>query len=713
MKDLLKNKATKLAAWTVSAAAFLSVLALPIGLIEPAGNSGESGNRLTLGTIIGNALMPAAHAGRPEVSIYPSLAQIKGPAGEYDGPIDAQVMLGDIYSKNLARKVDGLKSYEHPKRMGNHFKAELFESAQRNRIEAYFWYSLAAAHLTFHELVTTIDQNSQPLTGTDKAYADYAWDRMQSLKKSSWRNKIVGPSFWTAEKLFVDVYRKGDARAHYLMAKFYKGVDTDFVVRSNYDAYVWMMAAEMRGYLDAEVQAEAYQSEIMYSQELLAELAAQRIVAFSMAVAANRSSNFGSAIVPSRGNVTASGSTFTQATPAPRRLGQNDGPQQVNWGSDFQSSRRGQGVGNVSIDLPPGVDTHHSSRSAFDIGNGHLAAGNIKDAKTYFEYAMAREPYSRSAVDASRQLQALTMTCSMKDDRVARMSSSGSRDRVHDIPWNRLQMALKALGYYTTYVDGKPGQETRRAIRDFQRGELNVDDTGYLTTDQRVELICLAAQDVRDAESQIQLGIMYARGIGLNCNTAAAHAWFQKAADQGHPTALYNLGLMYMEGFYDRHAPGSYPYSSEENPTPPRRVIDPDISKYFFSEAQDRGHPGAAKKISMIDSGSINKLMAERGVVGCIDYEAEVALEHYEAEIAGLSTSVGNTTQGTCDALKDLKVSQQGLSEKVKSLWKEIGKYDEHMGQSERSVNRKSIAQVREILKNTTKELDAKLSSCS
>lgn len=105
--------------------------------------------------------------------------------------------------------------------------------------------------------------------------------------------------------------------------------------------------------------------------------------------------------------------------------------------------------------------------------------------------------------------------------------------------------------------------------------------------------------------------------------------------------------------------------------------------------------------------------MAERGVVGCIDYEAEVALEQYENEISSLSTTVGNTTQGTCDALKDLKGSQKDLSAKVKSLWKEIGKYDEHMGQSERNVDRKSIAQVREILKNTTKELDAKLSSCT
>lgn len=707
MRDLLKNKAMKPMARSVAAVVCLGVLAMPVG------NSSKSENQTTVGTIISARLQPAAHAGRPEVSIYPSIAQIKRPAGEYDGPIDAQVMLGDIYSKNLARKVDGLKIYEHPQRMANHFKAELYDSAQRNRIEAYFWYSLAAAHLTFHELVSDIDPNSKPLVGTDKAYADYAWDRMQSLKKSSWRNKIVGPSFWTAEKLFVDVYRKGGPRAHYLMAKFYKGIDTDFVVRSNYDAYVWMMAAEMRGHLDSEVQASGYQSEIMYSQELLAELAAQRIVAYSMAVAANRSSDFGSAIMPSQGGTTSTSPTFSQTTPAPRRLGQNKGPQQVNWGSDFQSNRLGQGSGNVSMDLPPGVDTHHSSRSAFDIGNGHLAAGNIKDAKIFFEYAMAREPYSRSAVDASRQLQALTMTCSMKDDRVSRMSSGGNRDRVHDIPWNRLQMALKALGYYTKYVDGKPGQETRRAIRDFQRGELNVDDTGYLTTDQRVELICLAAQDVRDAESQIQLGIMYARGIGLNCNTAAAHAWFQKAADQGHPTALYNLGLMYMEGFYDRHAPGSYPYSSEENPTPPRRVIDPDIAKFFFSEARDRGHPGATKKISKIDSGGINTLMAERGVVGCIDYEAEVALEQYENEISSLSTTVGNTTQGTCDALKDLKVSQKGLSAKVKSLWKEIGKYDEHMGQSERNVDRKSIAQVREILKNTTKELDAKLSSCT
>lgn len=712
MKHLLKSKAMKPMARTAIAVMCLSILALPAGK-SSVGRSSESGNRTTIGALISDALVPTAHAGRPEVSIYPSLAQIKAPAGEYDGPIDAQVMLGDIYSNNLARKVDGLKSYEHPKRMANHFKAELFDSNQRNRIEAYFWYSLAAAHLTFHELVVNIDPSSKPLTGTDKAYADYAWDRMQALKKSSWRNKIVGPSFWTAEKLFVDVYRKGGPRAHYLMAKFYKGIDTDFVVRSNYDAYVWMMAAEMLGHLDAEVQAESYQSEIMYSQELLAELAAQRIVAYSMAVAANRSSDFGSALIPSQGNVKPSNSTFTQTTPAPRRLGQNNGPQSVNWGSDFQSARIGQNSGNATIDLPPGVDTHHSSRSAFDMGNGYLAAGNIKDAKTYFEYAIAREPYSRSAVDASRQLQALTMSCSMRDDRVARMSSGGSRDRVHDIPWNRLQMALKALGYYTAYVDGKPGQDTRRAIRDFQRGELNVDDTGYLTTDQRVELICLAAQDVRDAESQIQLGIMYARGIGLNCNTAAAHAWFQKAADQGHPTALYNLGLMYMEGFYDRHAPGSYPYSSEENPIPPRRVIDPDIARYFFSEAQGKGHPGAAKKISRIDSGNTNTLMAERGVVGCIDYEAEVALEQYEKEISALSTSVGNTTQGTCDALKGLKASQQGLSAKVKGLWKEIGKYDENLGQSERNVDRKPISQVREILKNTTKELDAKIASCS
>lgn len=735
MRDLLKDKTllnvktgksmTRSLTRGAVAALCLSVLAMPLG------KSDIDGNRITAGKVVASTLLPAAHAAGYEVSIYPSIAKLKLEAGEYNGPIATQVWLGDIYSGNLSRQVDGLAIFEHPKRMSAHFKDELYDSVQRNRIEAYFWYSLAAAQFSFHDQLSHIDPASQPLIRPERDYAEYAWGRMQTLKKTTWRNKIVGPSFWTAEKLFVDVYRKGGKRAHYLMGKFYKGINTDFVVRSNYDAYVWMMASEAHNFMDAGAVADDFQSDILYSQELLAELAAKRIVAYSMAVAANRTSSFGGAMVSSQGGRRASSSNFAPsngrsnlmpggsapaASTRHKVLNDNSSNAQVNWGSDFQANRRGQSSGNVRMGSPDGVDSHHSSRSAFDMGNGYLAAGNVKDAKTYFEYAIALEPYSRSAIDASRQLQALTMTCSLRDDRVVRMSSAGNRDKVHDIPWDRLQLALKALGYYTSYVDGEPGQETRRAVRDFQRGELNVDDTGYLTTDQRVELICLAAQNVRDAESQIQLGIMYAHGIGLNCNTAAARAWFQKAADQGHPAALFNLGLMYTQGFYDRHVPGQYPYSSEENPVPPRRIIDPDVAKFFFSEAGDRGHPGTKEMIAYSNKLAKNSKTAKlpHGVVGCIDYEVEVAMEQYQNQIVSLSSSIKKTPDNACSELRGHHKTLKSLSGNANRLWDEVEGYEQRMGQSNGEfVNRMTIAQAKGVLKNTNKLLVNKLSECS
>lgn len=708
MKHLLKNKAMKPIARTAIAGLCLSILALPIG------KSDNVDNRTSVGAIIADALIPAAQAAR-EVHAFSSIEDIKLRARSYKGTISDQVWLGDIYSKNL-----GNAGYINAEAMANHFKPDLYPSAQRNRIEAYFWYSLAAAQRSHRFLLEKSYPSWPVLSKEDKKKSDEAWDRMKVLqKKTLRRTQIVGPSFWAAEKLFVDVYREGDVMAHYIMAKYYKGVDNDYVVRSNYDAYVWMLSAYLQNFGDSKIMADEYQDKILFSQEDQAEYAAQRLVAFSMVVAAGQSNKFGSAVLPSHGGGTSSNSNFSVGAPTQRRIGQPSSSNQVNWGSDFQAARSGGDAGNVSYPLPDGVDTHHSSRSAFDMGNGYLAAGNIKDAKTYFEYAIAREPYSRSAIDASRQLQALTMSCSMKDDRSARMHTPADRNRVHEIPWVRLQLALKALGYYSLYVDGKPGQGTRRAIRDFQRGELNVDDTGYLTTDQRVELICLAAQDVRDAESQIQLGIMYARGIGLNCNTAAAHAWFQKAADQGHPTALYNLGLMYMEGFYDRHAPGMYPYASPENPVPPRRVIDPDMAQYFFSEAERQGHPKARKMISTISTVGIEKMQARVGVIGCIDYEAEVKLKQYEDRVSYLSADVSKTPANSCTELKVLQDTRKKLQREAEHLWTEVEKYEdnqnyiEDMGQSNDELRRSPIKNVRTNLTSVSDRLELKLASCS
>jgi TPR repeat protein len=50
------------------------------------------------------------------------------------------------------------------------------------------------------------------------------------------------------------------------------------------------------------------------------------------------------------------------------------------------------------------------------------------------------------------------------------------------------------------------------------------------------------------AYAQYNLGLMYAKGIGVPENDAEAVKWYRKAADQGYADAQFNLGLMYEFG---------------------------------------------------------------------------------------------------------------------------------------------------------------------
>jgi TPR repeat protein len=51
-----------------------------------------------------------------------------------------------------------------------------------------------------------------------------------------------------------------------------------------------------------------------------------------------------------------------------------------------------------------------------------------------------------------------------------------------------------------------------------------------------------------DANSQYNLGLLYARGQGVPQDYKQALAWYQKAAEQDVPAAEYNLGVMYANG---------------------------------------------------------------------------------------------------------------------------------------------------------------------
>ena len=74
-----------------------------------------------------------------------------------------------------------------------------------------------------------------------------------------------------------------------------------------------------------------------------------------------------------------------------------------------------------------------------------------------------------------------------------------------------------------------------------------------------------------NAEAQLQLAILYAKGEGVTQDYATAAKWFRAAADQGLPRAQYDMGVLYERGrgvtadaeqavsWYLKAAQGKYP----------------------------------------------------------------------------------------------------------------------------------------------------------
>jgi TPR repeat protein len=56
------------------------------------------------------------------------------------------------------------------------------------------------------------------------------------------------------------------------------------------------------------------------------------------------------------------------------------------------------------------------------------------------------------------------------------------------------------------------------------------------------------AADAGDPESQNKMGVLFAQGIGLRHDKAAAFYWYKKAADAKYPPAMWNLAFMYVRG---------------------------------------------------------------------------------------------------------------------------------------------------------------------
>ena len=52
-----------------------------------------------------------------------------------------------------------------------------------------------------------------------------------------------------------------------------------------------------------------------------------------------------------------------------------------------------------------------------------------------------------------------------------------------------------------------------------------------------------------NVDAQLNLGIMYEKGIGVKRNDVEAVRWYKLSAEHGDAVAQFNLGVMYEKGF--------------------------------------------------------------------------------------------------------------------------------------------------------------------
>ena len=122
------------------------------------------------------------------------------------------------------------------------------------------------------------------------------------------------------------------------------------------------------------------------------------------------------------------------------------------------------------------------------------------------------------------------------------------------------------------------------------------------------------AADAGQAEAQFDLGVLYAKGLGVLRDLPEAATWYRKAADQGNAEAQFALGQMYAKGWgVPRDVADALRWiemaNSVESDGPPTDWLtdegygieqDPQQAAFWYRKAADNGHPEAQYNLARL-----------------------------------------------------------------------------------------------------------------
>lgn len=180
---------------------------------------------------------------------------------------------------------------------------------------------------------------------------------------------------------------------------------------------------------------------------------------------------------------------------------------------------------------------------------------------SYVGFKEVRKTFSVSSLINGQGTVAVVLVENIRKNK-KKFSTIRGKDLVDDIP---LRMLLKDnLSSSSSGSNSKtPQQLSNEAdIYFFGYNGTNID---YI----KAFKLYLQAAEQGHADSQLQVGYMYATGKGIAPNKERAVSWYRKSADQGNKISQYNLGLYYEEGIgvEKNYATAAYWYqkSAEQN----------------------------------------------------------------------------------------------------------------------------------------------------
>ena len=140
---------------------------------------------------------------------------------------------------------------------------------------------------------------------------------------------------------------------------------------------------------------------------------------------------------------------------------------------------------------------------------------------------------------------ALVSGCVTRPDQpAAQGNSSGNADNFYVVDC-LLPGQIRKLGQLATYLTARRPIKTTAVDCEIRGGEYVAYDRASYATSLKV---WLPKAQAGDAESQVYVGEIYEKGLGLSPDYQMAEQWYRKAAEQGNSRAQINLGFLYEKG---------------------------------------------------------------------------------------------------------------------------------------------------------------------